>query len=236
MKTVALKATQRDGVGKEAAKKIRKENRIPAVVYGTGVKATPISVAKDDFFSTVHTKAGENVVIQLGVTGEKNFEQTVLIKEVQLDPVTDRVDHIDFHAILLTEKIKVKVPLRTKGDAIGVKEGGILDVVHHEIEVACLPTEIPERFDIDITKMAIGHALHVRELVLPEGVVPVLPEGEVIVAVHAPKAEEVATEETVTEPEVIGKADKEEGDGEAGTEEPAKGAAPAAEKKDKKDK
>lgn len=213
MKTVPLKAKQREGLGKQAVKKIRVEKRIPAVVYGSGVKSTSIEVSSDDFSRVIHTKAGENVVIQLAVSGHKSFEKTVVIKEIQHHPVTDVVTHIDFNAISLTEKIKVKVPLHVKGESPGVKEGGVLDMVHHEIEVECLPTNIPERLDADISALNIGDSIHIKEISFPMGVQPQLAEDEVVVAIHAPKAEEVpAPEEVAAQPEVIGKEKKEEGE------------------------
>jgi len=123
MKTMLLKAELRTGLGKEAVKKVRKQKQIPAVAYGTDIKSTPITVSLDAFNQVVHTKAGENVVIDLTVEGLKDFKKTVVIKEVQHHPVTDLIVHVDFHTISLTEKIKVKVPVKTKGDALGVKEG-----------------------------------------------------------------------------------------------------------------
>ncbi|MBI4394570.1 MAG: 50S ribosomal protein L25/general stress protein Ctc [Candidatus Omnitrophica bacterium] len=233
MKTVPLKANERNGVGKQQVKKIRSAKRIPAVVYGRGIKPTSIDVGVDDFSRAVHTKAGENVIIQLKVEGSKHFEKTVVIKEIQHHPVTDAIVHVDFNVISLTEKIKVKVPLHVKGegDAPGLKEGGVLDVVHHEIEVECLPTQIPERLSLDITMLKIGDSLHIREIVFPEGVVSELPNDEVVVAIHAPKAEEEAApaEEAPSEPELIAKEKKAEGE-EAEAAAPAPAAAPEAKK------
>jgi large subunit ribosomal protein L25 len=224
MKTVPLKADLRQEIGKQAAKKIRAKKRIPAVVYGSGIKATPIEVSADDFFRTIHTRAGENVVIQLTVSGSKNFEKTVVIKEIQLNPVTDGVEHVDFNAISLTEKIKVNVPFHVKGEAPGLKEGGVLDVVHYEIEVECLPTDIPERLEADISALKIGDSIHIGEIKFPVGIVPQLSPDEVVVTVHAPKAEEVpAAEEAPAEPELIAKEKEEEGAEEAA---PAPAAAP----------
>ncbi len=235
MKTVPLKANLRDGIGKQKAKQIRLNKQIPAVVYGHGIKSTPIHVGKDEFLKVIHTKAGENVIIQLTVEGPKTIEKTVVIKEIQHSPTTDAIQHIDFNAISLTEKIKVKVPLHVKGDAPGMKEGGVLDVVHHEIEVECLPTNIPERIDADISALKIGDAIHINELVFPSGVVPQFEPEEVIVAVHAPKAEVApeAVAEGAAEPEVIGKKKDEEGEEGEAAAEPKQEAKPekAAEKK-----
>ena len=208
MKTVPLKAARREALGKQAVKKIRHTKHIPAVVYGSGIKATSIEIGADDFSKVTHTKAGENVIIQLTVSGSKNFEKTVVIKEIQRDSVTDAIQHVDFNAISLTEKIKVKVLLHVKGEPPGVKEGGVLDVVHHEIEVECLPTSIPERLEVDISALKIGDTIHIREIRFPAGVVPQLSEDEVVVAIHAPKAEVAAPEEAPSEPELVGKEEK----------------------------
>lgn len=231
MKTVPLKANQRLEIGKQAVKKLRANKRIPAVVYGGGVETTPIDVSTEEFLRVIHTRAGENVVIQLTVSGPKHFEKTVVIKEIQQNPVTDQVQHVDFNAISLTEKIKVKVMFQVKGDALAVKEGGVLDVVHHEIEVECLPTDIPERLEADISNLKIGDSIHIQEITFPPGVVPQLSGDEVVVAIHAPKAEEVPVpEEAAAEPEVIGKEKKE---GEEAEAEPG-GAPPAPEAKKEK--
>jgi large subunit ribosomal protein L25 len=225
MKTVPLKAEYRSGIGKTAVKKIRAAKNVPAVVYGKGINTTAIHVSLDDFVTTIHTKAGTNVVIDLNVDGAKKFRETVVIKSIQHNPLTEGVDHIDFNVVSLTEKIKVKVPLHVTGDAVGIKEGGILDVVQHEIEVECLPTEIPDRFDIDVTELNVNDAKHIRDLKFPSGVVSTLGEEEVIAAVHPPKLEEEPSpEEAPTEPELIGKK-KEEGEGEV------EGEVPAGEKK-----
>ena len=232
MKTVPLKANVREGLGKQKVKQLRKEKNIPAIVYGHGTKPTPIEVTLDDFKKIIHTKAGENVIISLSITGSKGAEKTVVIKEIQYNPVTDAIQHVDFNAISLTEKIKVKIPVHVKGEAPGVKEGGILDLVHHEVEVECLPTNIPERIDYDVSGMGIGDSVHVKELTFPSGVVPHLSLDEVVIAIHAPKAEEAAaTEEAPSEPEVITKKKDKEGEEGEVVEAPKAQEKPAAEKK-----
>lgn len=235
MKTVPLTAQYRSQLGKSEVRKIRSQKRIPAVVYGSGVEPTPIHVSADDFLRAIRTKAGENVVIDLKVGGTtKRFEKTVVIKEIQHHLITDAVQHVDFQVISLKEKITLKVPLRLQGESIGVKDGGVLDVVHHEIEVACLPTDIPERLDVDIAALKIGDSIHVSEMVFPEGVVSTLPQDEVVVAIHVPKVEEVSKpeEEVPTEPELVGKEKKAEGEEVAApekAEKAAKAEKPAAE-------
>ena len=234
MKTIELKVESRGTVGKKAAKSVRREGKIPAILYGRDVKATPLAVSSKEFHRVTHTKAGSNVLISLKGEGAKSKKDTTcLIKEVQRNPVTDEIFHVDFAAISLIEKIQVKVPLvvRDGGEALGVKEGGVLDVVHHEIEVECLPAEIPERIEISVKLMKIGDAIHLRELEIPKGVAPLLPPEEVVITLHPPqKVEEVAAApaEGATEPEVIEKGKKEK------PEEGAEAAAPAKPEKPEK--
>ncbi|OGX03076.1 MAG: hypothetical protein A3G87_09475 [Omnitrophica bacterium RIFCSPLOWO2_12_FULL_50_11] len=240
METIPLKGEYRSVLGKQAAKKLRSKKLIPAVVYGSGLKSTPIQICFDDFSRAIRTKAGENVVIRLTVSGEKNFENVVVIKEIQHNPVTDRVYHVDFNAISLSEKIRVRVPLHVTGESFGVKEGGVLDVIHHEIEVECLPTDIPERLDVDISALRIGDSIHIREMTFPKVVTPVLGADEVVIAVHAPKIEEVpAPEEAPAEPELVSKEKEKEEEGEeASAPRPTQpgGEKPGTEKPDKVEK
>lgn len=223
METIELKVQVREGIGKKAAKAIRIEGNIPAILYGRGVEPTPLVVNVKELHRATHTKAGENALISLKMEGKAKKTTTCLIKEIQIDPVTDQVYHVDFAAISLTEKIKVNVPVHLKGtdQAVGMKEGGVLDWVHHEIEVECLPTEIPAGIDIDVKAMNIGDAIHLKDISLPPGVTPLLEVEEVLVALHPPQKieEETPAAEAATEPEVIEKGKKEK---------PEEGAAPEA--------
>ena len=232
MKTIELKAESREAVGKKAAKGARREGKIPAILYGKGVKPTPVAVNEKEFHRVTHTKAGGNVLVSLRVEGAKTTKDTTcLIKEVQRNPVTDQIFHVDFTAISLTDKIRVKVPLlvRDSETAIGIKEGGVLDVVHHEIEVECLPAEIPERIEVSVKHLKIGDAIHLKELKIPKGVAPLLPGEEVLIILHPPqKVEEAAAAaEGVSEPEVIEKGKKEK---------PEEGAEAAPQKSEKSEK
>lgn len=224
METVELAVKTRTTTGKSHAKAARRRGSVPANVYGHGMKPISLEVETKRLHQALHTKAGENVLITLKVEGAKLKESTCLIKEIQHNPVTDEIAHVDFTIISLTEKIEVKVPLvlKNSAEAVGMKEGGVLDHVHHEIEVECLPTQIPERFELDIKGMKIGDAFHIKDLSIPKDVTCKLGPEEVIVALHPPAKEEAApTEEAATQPEVIEKGKKEEA-------EEGEGAAPAA--------
>jgi len=230
MKTIELNVEVREKVGKKATKGFRREGKIPAILYGRTVKPTPLAVNQKEFHKATHTKAGSNVLISLKLDGAKSKKDTTcLIKEVQRNPVTDEIFHVDFAAISLTEKIRVKVPVVIKDaeQAIGIKEGGVLDQVHHEIEVECLPAEIPERLETSVKALKIGDAIHVKELAFPPNVTPLLEGEEVVVTLHPPQKEEEAAPvaEAAAEPEVIEKGKKEK------PEEAAEAAPEKAEKK-----
>ena len=231
MEKIILEAKPREAVGKTSTRQLRREELIPAIVYGHGMKPLPLAVGDRDFLKILHTKAGENAVINLKVKGVKLKESTCLIKAIQLNPVTDRINHVDFTVISMTEKIIVKVPLHTLHAELapGVKEGGVLDVIHHEIEVECLPTQIPEKFQIDLKEMKIGDTIHMKDIEVPEDVTCKLEPEETMVALHPPRKEEepVSDEEGIQEPEVIEKG-KKVAEGEEGEAAAAPGAKPAA--------
>src|SRR3989338_1324334 len=219
MKTVELKVTHRETLGKGYAGRIRREGRIPAILYGHEIAPVPLELDLKTFQKILKTGAGSNVILSLKIAGlKKDNEHTAIIKDIQVDPISDGFTHVDFNAISLTEKIRVNVPIHAKGEAPGVKEGGVLEHVHREIEVECLPTEIPEKFDISVDNLNIGDSLHVSDIAFPAGVVCTLNPEEVVLTVLAPMKEEVVapTEEVAaTEPEVIGKKKKEAVEGEA---------------------
>ncbi len=236
METFELQGKARTADGTRKARGVRRNEMIPGIVYGHGMKPLSVEVPERVFHKALHTKAGENVLITLQIEGVKLKESTCRIKDIQHNPVTDKIDHVDFMVISLTEKITVKVPvvLLHVEDAPGVKEGGSLDLVHREIEVECLPTQIPEKIEIDIKAMKINDLVHVKELALSADVKCLLSEDDVVVAIHPPREEEVkpAEEGEAAQPEVIEKGKKEkEGEESAAPAAAKPAAAPAKEAK-----
>ncbi|MDD4956973.1 MAG: 50S ribosomal protein L25 [Candidatus Omnitrophica bacterium] len=224
MEKIMLKAEIREELGKSAAHHVRKEGKVPAVIYKDGQVGVNVQVDNRALWHAVHTEAGENAIITLNISGNGAPEsKTVIVQDIQTDPLNDTFVHVDFHEISLTEKIKVNIPVAVKGESVGVKdEDGVLTQTIWEIEVECLPTDIPEHINIDVTGLAMGDAIHVSD-VPPIPGVKILEDPEtVIVSVHHHEAEpeeEAATTVEGEEPELIKKGKKEEEGAEG--EEPA---------------
>ena len=232
MEKVILKAEVRTGVGKSAAKDLRNKNLVPANVY-KAKSASNLQVSRDELDDALHTKAGENVIITLKITGGNTKDKTVLIKEIQRDPVKDGILHVDFNEISLTEVLKINVPLASRGEPVGVKaDGGVLEHIMWELQVECLPTDIPEKIEVDVSGLKIADAIYVKDLKIPEGV-KVLADPELIAMIVKPPRVEVPKEEVVEgaeEPELIRKKkEEEEAEGLKGEEAPKEAAKEAKE-------
>jgi len=185
----ALVAEERTTTGKGAARKLRAAGRIPAVLYGKGIEARSLSVLPQELATVLHgSDAGMNTLIDLRVGS--HVGETVLLKALDRDPVAGTYLHADFYRLDLAATVEVSVPLRFVGKAQGVELGGILDHPLRELEIACLPTAIPDHIDVDVEGLDIGDSLHVNELVLPAGVTVKTDPALAVAAVVAPKEEE----------------------------------------------
>ncbi len=245
MKEIVLHANTRKIGTKGELSTIRNEGMIPAIAYGAKKNSMPIVVKEKDFTKTIHTQQGLNVIINLDIKGEKG-KRTVIIKEVQQDPISEDYIHVDFQEISLKEKIEVEVPIGVVGVAPGVKEeGGVLDHIVRDIGIKCLPTNIPEKIVVDISQLNIGDTLTVADLQVPKDVEVLEDSDKIVVSVipptilEEPKPEEALAEET-QEPEVIGKGKKaeeeEEGEEKGEVREGAKKEVKKEEKKGKEEK
>lgn len=204
-----LKAQPRAERGKGAARKARAAGRIPAVVYGHGEATRELTVDAHELellFARVHY---ENTIINLDIAGEKG-EVKVLVREVQSHAFRPDVLHVDFYQIHAGEKVVVDVPVRLQGTAPGVRAGGVMMQTITDLEVRCLPDNIPEYIDADVSQLEIGNAIHVGELTLPEGVEPQVDADRVVCSVTPPSVSAVEAEApveevaaTTSEPEVI---------------------------------
>lgn len=217
METIDLAAKVREKSGKRYARNLRRAGSVPAVIYGHGMEPLSLEINARELFHVLHSKAGENVVVNLQAEGANLKESTCLIKDIQHDPVSDEIQHVDFTVISMNEEIEASIPVSVKhaDDSPGVKSGGVLDIVHHEIDIICLPTNLPDAIVVDVKELQIGDVLHFKNIVLPEGVKfnPDIDPEDTLIAVHPPRIEEVAEEAEGGEdaqPEVIEKGKKPE--------------------------
>ncbi len=209
MEEIILNVEVRDGVGRSKAKDLRDTGFMPSVVYGEGKKALPIKVVTGELIKLVHKYRVENALINLKFKSDKDKKAKVcLIKEMQYDPVHGNIIHVDFNEISMNKVIKINIPVTVKGEAVGVKQdGGSLEHILWEIEVECLPTQIPEEITVDISNLKIGDAIHIKDIKFPSGAKVLNDESAVVLHVVAPMKEEVPAEalegEEKKEPEVI---------------------------------
>ena len=236
MEKVILKVETREGSGKRIAKDLRNKKLIPAVVYKNGEDALKLQLAARDLIEILHTKAGENVIVTLKISGAqaKAKDKTVVIKEIQREPIKDGILHVDFNEISLTEVLKVGIPLSVRGEPEGKKDGGTLEHIMWELQVECLPTDIPEKIEVDVSKLGIGDAVYVKNIPAPAGV-KIVTDPELIAMIVKPPKVEIPKEEVEveasTEPELIRKKKEAE---EEGPEDKKEEAPKAPEKKEGK--
>ncbi len=186
----ALAARERQESGKGAARKLRQQGRIPAIFYGPGSKPMKLAVEYIDFERIITGTSGENVIIALEIEAQEgNQNRTVMLKELQSDPVQERYLHADFYEISMDKEITVNVAIQLSGTPVGVTNGGILENVKRELSVSCLPDKLTSAIDVDISGMDIGDAIHIEDIQLPEGM-RALEDGRLTVAVIAAPAVE----------------------------------------------
>ena len=210
-----LVAERREGSGKGVARKLRAAGRVPAVVYGQGMESAALSVDAKELRHVLHA-GGANVLLDLIVDGK---DLLALARDVQRDHIRNRFMHVDFLVVSRTEKITLGIPVLVVGESVGVKAGGVLE--HHlwEIQAECLPGDVPDSIEVDVTELAVGDSIKVADLAAPKGVTILSSEDELVLAVVPPQAREV--EEVAVEAL--------EGEAAAEGEAPGEGAPPAEE-------
>jgi large subunit ribosomal protein L25 len=202
-----LTIKRREETGKQVAKRLRRDGVVPGVLYG-GAKPEPVTVDPKTVLRIIHGHEGSTQLLNLTIEGADGARMAI-IRDLQFDPVTERLLHVDLQEVTADRAITVRVAVHPVGEAAGVREQkGILNVVLHELDVSCLPTMIPERIDADVTALMIGHVLTVADLRAPEGVRILNDPGQAVVTVAAPMAEEVAAPAepvavATAEPEVL---------------------------------
>ncbi len=232
---VVIEVEKRVETGKNACHRLRAKDLIPAVLYGghSGAESISLSVPRKDLLALFRKGLHQNAVFRVHVKGADE-QPHVMVRDVMVSPLRRELVHLDFVRVLLDRKLKVRVPVETVGTAAGVKLGGLLDVVTRELEVECLPADIPATIQADVTALDAGGVLRVADLALGEKIRVLGDPDRVIAHVVTHKAEEATAEAaapTAAEPEVAKKGKKEE---EGAAAKPAAKAAPKADKKEKK--
>ena len=216
METVEIQIEARELGTKGKLKQLRREGRLPGVFYGPKTQPVPLEINQKEFLRRVADLEGSRL-IRIKSASPLLADKVALVKQMQFHPVTSEVVHADFYEVDLSAKIRVKVPLHFVGKAVGVVRGGILQPVVREVEVECLPMDIPEYFNVEVSALEIGHSLHITDLPMPEGVVAIYETKLTLVTVVPPSVEEapvveapVAVVEGAEAPVVAGEEKKKE--------------------------
>ncbi len=196
----SLVAQVRTGRGKGYRHRLAAQGKIPAVVYGKAIGNIPVEVELRELEKILAGEAGRNTLINLKITGEGQERQDrVLIKELQYDFLRGELIHADFQQVSLTDRVTISVPVELEGEPVGVKQGGILQQQLRELEISCLPADIPEAITMDISGLEMGDTLYVRDLPVPPGIKVLNDPEEVVATVVAPAIERVPGEEEPAE-------------------------------------
>jgi len=207
MAEIILNANERQKSNKGANKLLRRQGSVPGVFYSKGQEAILVEVPELALKPLIYT--AEAHIVSLKVGGKEGL--TCVLKDVQFDPITDRIVHFDLQGINTTDKMEIEVPILLVGNAAGIKQGGILQQGLHKLHIECLPMDMPEHLTINIEKLNLGESIHVRDLKFDKVEVLNAPDS-VVISVVTPRAEKEVTGEETAEPEVIakGKTDKED--------------------------
>jgi len=203
LEQINLNARVRKTTGNSPARSLRREGRIPAVLYGPKTEPILLSIDSREFEQIAKKSTIGSVLLNLQIQNGDSTSRPAMVKELQTHPVTHRFLHVDFYEIDMQRKIKVMVPVVVRGKAKGVEDGGLLQIVRREIEVLCLPTEIPEAFEVDVSDLDIGDAIHLEDIQTVGNIEIVEETNVTVVTVLAPKVEVEAVEELVEGEEAL---------------------------------
>jgi large subunit ribosomal protein L25 len=194
MEEIALNVETRDGQGKGPARRLRQTGKIPGVFYGPKSQATALAIDNKEFTTHVTNLEGSHL-IRFQSASSDLAQKVALVREVQVHPVSGSVLHVDFYEVDLTQRLQVTVPLHFVGKAAGIAEGGILQPIIREIEVECLPSDIPQFIEVDVSALNIHDAIHLADVTLPANVSAAFENNEAVVSVLPPTVEEVKAAE-----------------------------------------
>jgi large subunit ribosomal protein L25 len=211
LEQINLNVRVRKTTGNSPARSLRREGRIPAVLYGPKTEPILLSIDSREFEQIAQKSTIGSVLLNLQIQNGQTESRPAMVKELQAHPVTQKFLHVDFYEVDMQRKIKVMVPVVVRGKAKGAEDGGMLEIIRREIEVLCLPTEIPEAFEVDVTDLNIGDAIHIGDIQHGDNIEIPADAKVTIVTVVAPKVEVEAVEvpeEGVEEAEAEGAAEE----------------------------
>ncbi|HJX35080.1 MAG TPA: 50S ribosomal protein L25 [Desulfatiglandales bacterium] len=198
-----LAARVRDQKGKDAAKRMRRGKRIPAIFYGPKTDSLMLTVDSSSLKTIMNKTAGENIILRLQIESDKGTDaKMVILKELVTDPIKDSYVHVDFHEISMDKKLTVNVPIRLINTPVGVANGGILQHVKREMAISCLPDKLLDFIEADVSNLNIGDSIHFHDIILPEGITSVEEEKFTVAVVIPPSL--AAAEEVVEKKEEEG--------------------------------
>ena len=202
MEIFDLKAMERKGTGKGQARALRRQGLLPAVLYGPETKSIPLTISTVELENIYQESGTEHVILNLIIKNGGTLNKTAIVKEMQVSPLTNQCLHVDFYEISMEKEITVKVPVELTGKSKGVEDGGLLQLIRYELEVTCLPGNIPARIEVDVSDLEIGDSIHVEDMSVGEDVSLVYDNNFTVATVVAPiLAEEEVAEEAFEEGE-----------------------------------
>jgi len=216
MEIVELKVEKREEKGKQVVGKIRREGGLPAIIDGKGSDSLKVKIDAKEFFDLTHSGVSSNVVIKLNMDGSKD-SPTVILKEIQRNPVKDNVLHVDFQRIALDQRIQANVHITPVGESVGLKAGGVMNIGIRDVLIEALPTDVPSIIEADITNIDIGDSFKVKDIPLNDKYTILNAEDDTILSIVPPAAEEEVVEEGLEEVaegeevELVGEEGEEEG-------------------------
>ena len=216
MAQITLSARIRENRGKGAARELRRNDKIPAVFYGPGLQPIMLAVGYSDLERIIKGAASENIILELQIESGSGIDtRTVMLKELQIDPINDSFLHADFYKVSKDKEITVDVPIHLINTPAGVIAGGVLQFIRRELAISCLPDKLVDSFDIDVSGLDIGDSIHIHDMELPEGIRPLDEEHLTIAVVTAPtvvaeEAMEEVEEEAVQEEKTDAEAESSE--------------------------
>ena len=195
MELLELTANMRTSAGNSPARALRREGNIPAVLYGPGTESVMLSISSMDLEHALKKASVSQIIFNMAVQNAQTGSCTAMIKELQIHPMSRKFLHVDFYEISKDRKISVNVPVVTKGKAKGIEEGGMLQIIEREIEVLCLPFDVPESIQIDISDLGVGDSIHIKDLKVAENIEIPADTNYTILTILSTKSDEKATGE-----------------------------------------